>query len=695
MISLGNYVDFNNIRPVQNPLDTGPSVGSMISQGINEVTNTLDEQVQKQNDAKFAIESVKFKNERDTYANELDKQIQAGNLTDVDAKQKMLDFDNQLTTRYSSVIPKSHLERLNQLTQLEQLRVNKGLEDSYQKYDTNKFYTGVQEVYVHLSKEPNKPLAYAQMSAVLSDPRIPEDKRIETMNKFKAEYDTNSYNERINNSQDDNSKLYLIRQELEVEDGIPNPNIANLTQEQVVAYRDMIDGQIARNNELARRKQEQDARLAQEAKDKLTKSFIDQVNSIYPIDQQTLNDMRTINPELYKAGVQVKEFYKTYQFMTSDQRQQERDRIQKDMEQGKSRYDLLGGNAEVLRTIQAIDAETDRREKTDPVGTFNQMYGANLDPNKKSDIVTALETNGKPIIPYTESELRNIKRNWTNPTNRTLILGEFLNNASGAKDPNKALFDQIDAVAPRDQIPKYIMYARLNHLSVATFDVDGNVVSPPKDSQPLSITQALIMGDDSNTSVGKQFNQEIEDLPELEQKAMRSMYKYVLDNSNGTLINKDKDGKIIFNEQAYERAKTILYGQKLTTDDKWGPNEWYYKQRGDRPEIRLPIGMTNTEARERIKSTVDNYVQFTGLAQHVVASHDLIEVPDRPGVYMYVNAKDQPLLYGYTNKDGSDMSRTKSDEFSIPVPLIIDLNQDKPVQVSNERLEKFKTKIQK
>ena len=80
-ISLSNYVDYNTARPVQNPLDTGPSVGAMVGQGISELSNTIDEQVQKMNNSKFVIESTKYLNERKLYKEDIQKQILAGTLT--------------------------------------------------------------------------------------------------------------------------------------------------------------------------------------------------------------------------------------------------------------------------------------------------------------------------------------------------------------------------------------------------------------------------------------------------------------------------------------------------------------------------------------------------------------------------------------------------------------------------------------
>ena len=405
-ISLGNYVDYQTARPVQNPLDTGPSVGAMVGQGISELSNTIDEQVQKMNNSKFVIESTKYLSERKLYEEDIQKQILAGNLDDRGAKEKMLNYDNQARNRYQSIIPKTKLDALDQLTQLEQVKTNDVITRTYQKQQDDKFVSDFELTYNTLKKEPDRVKADAQLKGLLADPRIPLDKKVELEYKYHNERDTIDNNEVIQRNEYagggqldfdlNQAQLGVLRSKMD------DPEFNKyLTAEQVSTYKKNIDDQIERNKALFTRQQEATVKEQQVQVDKLIKTYTDQVNSIYPISVEVSTSISKLNPELYEFGQELKRSYQKYQDMTPDQRQQFRDQTQRAFESGKmSIPDEFGGYDKVISTLDSIDREMDTREKTDPVGVYNDRYKTNLKLDDRAAAVRSLELNGHKRIPY-------------------------------------------------------------------------------------------------------------------------------------------------------------------------------------------------------------------------------------------------------------------------------------------------------
>jgi len=694
-ISLGNYVDYQTAKPVQNPLDIGPSVGAMVGQGISELSNTIDEQVQKMNNAKFVIEKNKYLKERKLYEEDIQQQILAGNLTDQTAKEEMAKYDKQTSARYQSIIPKPMSVKFDQLVELEQVTTNDVLARTYQKQQDDKFIAEFAVTYNELKKNPDRARADADLSSLLADPRIPADKKLELEYKYYNERSTITNNELIEGFEYDGggdavyksgiASLVSLRSEMDD----PGYN-KYLTAEQVSTYKKNIDDQIDRNAKLYTSQQTALNKEQVAASEKTTKDYIDQVNSIFPVSAEVSTSMSKLNPELYKKGEELKRMYKIYQNSTPDERQKIRDQIQRDFEQGKGAHlDALGGRDKVMSTLDGIDREMDKREKTDPVGTYNDRYKTNLKLDDRKAAVASLEINGHKRVPYSKPELDQIKAmEWTTPENKTQVLREFMDNSKGAKDQNRALLDQIDAVAPKDQVLKYNMLARLIGNNAAQFDADGNLATNVDPKTQVDLATALMIGDDLNMKLGKDFQDAIKDESPLEQQALKSAYKYVISTSNGTLSNLDTAGKATLNDAAMKRAKIMLYGDVLKESGFVIGRNHYFK-RGGYPEIRLPLGMSNDQAHDKINTYVTNFSNFTGVSAYDISSYNLVEVPNRDGSLMYVDAKGRPLLYGYTNDKGDDLSPTKTKTHTKPVPFIIDLTGKQQGNVNTKLRDKL------
>ncbi len=696
-INLGNYVDYQTAKPIQNPLDIGPSVGAMVGQGISELSNTIDEQVQKMNDAKFVIEKTKYLNERKLYKEDIQKQVSAGYLDDRGAKEEMAKYDKQTSARYQTIIPKPMLGKFGQLVELEQVKTNDALTRTYQKQQDDKFVSEFAVTYNELKKDPDRARADADLSSLLADPRIPADKKLEFEYKYHNERDTITNNELIEGFEYDGGgdAVYKsgIASLVSLRSKMDDPEYNKyLTAEQVSAYKKNIDDQVDRNAKLYTSQQNALNKEQEAASEKTTKDYIDQVNSMFPVSAEVSTSMSKLNPELYKAGEELKRMYKIYQNSTPDERQQIRDTYQRDFEAGKyqqSAIDDLGGYAKVMSTLDGIDREMDKREKTDPVGTYNDRYKTNLKLDDRKAAVASLEINGLKRVPYTKSQLDQIKSmGWTTPENKTQILREFMDNSKGAKDQNRALFDQIDAVAPKDQVLKYNMLARLIGNNAAQFDADGNLATNVDPKTQVDLATALMTGDDLNMKLGKDFLDAIKDESPLEQQALKSAYKYVISTSNGSLSNLDKDGKATLNEAAMKRAKVMLYGDVLK-ESVFGIGRNHYIKRGNYPEIRLPLGMSSEQAHDKINTYVTNFSNFTGVHTSDISSYNLVEVPNRDGSLMYVDAKGRPLLYGYTNDKGDDLSPTKTKTHTKPVPFIIDLTGKQQGNVNTQLRNKL------
>lgn len=694
-ISLGNYVDYKTAKPVQNPLDIGPSVGAMVGQGISELSNTIDEQVQKMNHSKFVIESTKYLYERKLYEEDIERQILAGYLDDRGAKEEMAKYDKQASARYQSIIPKPMSVKFDQLLAEEQVKTNDALARTYQKQQDDKFRAEFDITYNTLKKDPNRASADARLSSLLADPRIPADKKLDYEYKYHNERDTIDNNELIEGFEYDGGgdKVYKsgIASLNSLRSKMDDPEYNKyLTAEQVSAFKKNIDDQIDRNTQLYTSQQNALNKEQEAAYEKTTKDYIDQVNSIFPVSAEVSTSMSKLNPELYKAGEELKRMYKIYQNSTPDERQKYRDMTQRDFEAGKYPWiDQLGGYAKVVSTLDSIDREMDTREKTDPVGTYNDRYKTNLKLDDRKAAVASLEINGHKRIPYTKSELDQIKSmGWTTPENKTQILREFMDNSKGAKDQNRALFDQIDAVAPKEQVLKYNMYARLIGNNATQFDADGNLVTNPDPKTQVDLATALMIGDDLNMKLGKDFYDAIKDESPLEQEALKSAYKYVISTSNGTLSNLDIAGKATLNEQALNRAKVMLYGDTLK-ESWYGIGRNHYIKRGNYPAIRLPLGVSSEQAHETINTYVTNFSNFTGVSTYDISSYNLVEVPNRDGSLMYVDAKGRPLLYGYTNDKGDDLTPNKTATNTKPVPFIIDLTGNQKGNVNTKLKDKL------
>lgn len=696
-ISLGDYVDYKTAKPVQNPLDIGPSVGAMVGQGISELSNTLDEQVQKMNNSKFVIESTKYLRERKLYEEDIQQQVLAGNLTDQTAKEEMSKYDKQASARYQSIIPKPMSVKFGQLVELEQVKTNDVLARTYQKQQDDKFIADFAVTYNTLKKDPDRASADARLSSLLADPRIPADKKLELEYKYHNERNTIDNNELIEGFEYDGGgdAVYKsgIASLVSLRSKMDDPEYNKyLTAEQVSTYKKNIDDQVDRNAKLYTSQQNALNKEQEAASEKTTKDYIDQVNSIFPVSAEVSTSMSKLNPELYKAGEELKRMYKIYQNSTPDERQKIRDTYQRDFEQGKyqqSAIDELGGSAKVMSTLDSIDREMDKREKTDPVGTYNDRYKTNLKLDDRKAAVASLEINGHKRIPYTKPELDQIKSmGWTTPENKTQILREFMDNSKGAKDQNRALYDQIDAVAPKDQVLKYNMLARLIGNNAAQFDADGNLATNPDPKTQVDLATALMIGDDLNMKLGKDFQDAIKDESPLEQQALKSAYKYVISTSNGTLSNLDTAGKATLNEQALNRARVMLYGDTLK-ESGFVVGRNFYIKRGNYPDIRLPLGMSSEQAHEKINTYVTNFSNFTGVNTSDISSYNLVEVPNRDGSLMYVDAKGRPLLYGYTNDKGDDLTPNKTATNTKPVPFIIDLTDNQKGNVNTKLKDKL------
>ena len=137
-----------------------------------------------------------------------------------------------------------------------------------------------------------------------------------------------------------------------------------------------------------------------------------------------------------------------------------------------------------------------------------------------------------------------------------------------------------------------------------------------------------------------------------------------------------------------KRAKIMLYGDTLKESGTVIGRNFYIK-RGNYPAIRLPLGMSSDQAHEKINTAVTNFSNFTGVNTSDVSSYNLVEVPNRDGSLMYVDAKGRPLLYGYTNKSGDDLTPNKTDTNTIPVPFIIDLTGNQKGNVNTKLKDKL------
>ena len=112
-------------------------------------------------------------------------------------------------------------------------------------------------------------------------------------------------------------------------------------------------------------------------------------------------------------------------------------------------------------------------------------------------------------------------------------------------------------------------------------------------------------------------------------------------------------------------------------------------KRGNYPVIRLPLGISSEQAHEKINTYVTNFSTFTGVSTNDVSSYNLVEVPNRDGSLMYVDAKGRPLLYGYTNKAGDDLTPNKTATNTIPIPFIIDLTGNQKGNVNTKLKDKL------
>lgn len=692
-INLGNYADVGKtITPKEATLNTAPSEGAIISQGINDVNKVVTEKIEKQNSSKFTIEATRYLTEKQVYQQQLGEQISSGNLSDKEAKLKWEEFNNQAKARYSTMIPEEYHGKFDQLREVENIKVNQELDQTYQQSVNKRFAVDVEQTYQAQLKQP-RDIAIPAMKQVLSDPRIPMDKKAELEYKFNNDYDTNAFVSNINNSEDDNEELGYVSLMLD------DPEQSKyLTGEQITAFRSTIKNKMDVNNaraeaEARRKASEQEQALALEEKQRKARldDFSDDVYSLYPVDPDKAAVIAKEDPKMYTLLTQQKTIFTTYKKGTEDERNIVRNNIMHELESGALDADTA---TKIMTTLDSIDSEANKQEREDPIGTYNARNVGKgqkpLDDNKMNRIV-ALEANKKPLIPYTKAELDLKRTQWTSPENKAQIMREFVDNAKRAQDKNKAMYDQLSTMVPQAQIQQYIAYSHLIDVSLPTFDEDGDVVS----SSNTPIAVGLMTGAVSKiptTTVTTKLAEDKVTNPE-EARMIRQLYAYYVVKDGATVL---EDGKEVLSEDSYKKAIKAGFGENMM-DESFSVSPWrsgagqYFRNDKSSPPLHYPVGVSKFEGERQLAIQVKNFSDFTGVDIQDISSYELREI--NTGVYGYVDAQGRPLLYGYVSKDyntpkgNKSISKTRTATQNIPVPFTINISpsntNNKATSVSN------------
>ena len=471
-ILLGNYVDSNITAPTRNPLDSGPSTGTIIKEGLTPIQDHLATEIDNRNKSLFIIESTKYAADRKAFEQELQQKVLAGEYTDVAAKDKLAQYDESLSAITTRNIPADYRRNFIDYRNQKNIEATSNIDSLYQKRVDDKFLVDSSITIEMLKKEPRIE-AVPKLDALLADPRFPESKKIEIRQKFLSEYDTNALNSKIENSKEDDvalsDTLIQLRDDPEVS--------RNLTAEQVTAYEQRIKDQLdynAKVREQERVRAENEARRLEAEQTKAQEDYLESAYSLVPLSNEANSAMSQINPNLVTDAKRIQDHLVEYSRLSAEERTQAKVQLSNQLTTGEFKTDAERDKAiRLLDTYNNIDSDMDTREKEDPVATYNYRNGTNLNSNDKGALTRALESSNSLIVPYSKEELENIKMQWTTPENKGVILASFVDNASKVGNPNnrnKALYDQISAIVPKGEIQTYMTAALLQKYPTPSFD---------------------------------------------------------------------------------------------------------------------------------------------------------------------------------------------------------------------------------
>lgn len=688
------------LQPTRTPVYSNPDATT----GLEGITSMFKEQerlIEQQNDSNYAIQETKYLSERQKTINEIGEQVASGKLTDIQAKENVFKYDTEQENKYKTILPPTYHTRLNQRVQTEIAKTGASIDSLYKQTKDQEFVANA-GITLSRAKDLTPEEATRQAVTILNDPRIPLDKKVEMADKFRNEYSTNRLNRQISANEKNNTELQTIYEQLstttptttkDVQTGVETitpkredvsiDSYQNLTPEERTRYRADIQNQIERNNDEAKRLEDA-AKKEKERVEKEQQALLEQyqkeVYSGTPPSQELTKQVQAISPDTYKTLNPVIRHMTQYRLASAEERTRFRNETAASIQSGSFKTDNERQEALLrLAAYDQLDSEMDKREAEAPVETYLERNpNTKLNPNDRRSTALALASTNSKIIPYSSKEIQDMKTQWSTPINKQVILQEFVNNTRNLTpaQADKALYDQISTVVDGDDnIRDHIVASKL--LSQRAPSFEGNNVSGKSQD---SLGNVIIRGKNSDFPVGKLFdeltnNQEYRNLGITSNTAKRmviSVYKALAEDSK---VNVDTSGdnglnNEGFNENVLKKAIASLYGEELESD-------WFGKGSFNTSEgtlVRLPVGMTQERAKAVMENHITNFSQLSGMSPRAIRSYNLSPYLDRPGVYVYTNAKGQPLAYGYTNKEGKGIISKPDKERNIPVPFIIDFN---------------------
>lgn len=628
------------LQPTRTPVYNNPDQ----STGLEGITSMFKEQeriIEQQNDSNYAIETTKYLTERQKALSEIGELVRSGQLTDVQAKEKVASYDTVQENKYKSILPKPYHTRLNTLVQTEIAKTGANIDTLYKDTKDREFVANA-EITLSRAKDLDEDVANEQVNRIISDPRIPVEKKAELQNKFRNEYSTNKLDRYLSDNQSDNTALQSKLAELEAkvpEDlnnvQIPTNSILNLTPEEKTRYRDAIQNQIERNNAEAKRledatKREQER--IQREQQALLDEYQNQVNSGYLPNPETEAAVKAFNPNAVVAAQRQIDVYQQYRVASTEERQRIRNQAQAALEKDPNGY----ANRGVIDALDRIDSEMDKRESESPVETYNERNpGTNLNPNDKRATALALASTNSKIIPYSSKEIQDMKISWETPSNKAGMLQAFVANTTLLKpeQQTKALIDQISAFEPNlEKAQELAVYASTLDVPVSEFDEDGKATGINRNT---TLGRVLIEGQNLNINTGNlakdlvnssDYRDQGIDTP-MERRMVINAYKYL---SRDIPIKTNSNGNVVYDPEVLKRAVSLVYGEELQ-EDSGDPGfigsitslSYYNKRSGyfrntykntgsrDAPTLRIPTGMTQEQAQTSIRDNMNEYARRT------------------------------------------------------------------------------------
>ena len=682
------------LQPTRTPVYNNPDQRTGL-EGITSMFKEQEDIIEKQNNSNYTIETTKYLADRQKALDAIGEQVTSGQLTDIQAKEEVSKYDTTQQNTYKTRLPPTYHTKLNELVQTETAKTGQVIDSLYKATVDSKFLVEANNTIEQLKKQP-KDVALSRLETILVDPRIPLDKQTSMRNGFLKEYDTNALNGMVGATENlsimnDKGEVDLPTtlttrndklRELQIQIRDNSTVTQNLTAEQKTAYDLKISDSIARNEaELARynasvTKQQE---VTQKENEALVVEYSKQVYSGVTPSEELTAQIQQIDPNAVKEGMATIKIISDYKLATAEQRQITRSELARGIEAGSYKTIAERQKAiDLLAGLERADSEMDTREKEDPVGVYNERNpSAKLQDRSYQSRSLALAQEGSKIIPYTQNEIANMRGLWSTSNNRSAILNQFVDNTKLLTPDiaNKALYDQISTiVSGDDNIRDYIVIAKLQSIPSASFDTSGNVTGKSQES----LGAILARGKESDFPIGKLYDhltntQEYRDLGitnNVQKRMVIATYKALAEESKINIDDTGTNGlnKEGFNENILKQAISSLYGEELKSD--WFGSGSFNAEK----PVRLPIGMSVDVGKQVLDKHVNNYSQYSGMTPKAIRSYILTPYLDRAGTYVYMNDKNEPLVYGYTNKEGKGVSKTATATNNIPVPFIIDFN---------------------